>query len=192
MNDKAQMVVFESIVFAITAIVAVAFLISLSPTSIQTTKISTDLTTIGDDALNTIYAEQVDIISRGEQPYGGNITNDPNPTSKLVVCVITNNYEQLTYTLNQLLPKNVLYNIYVADQHGKTVFWNSSSPNEGELPSVGTVFISHHIIPIHPQHLTIYPNPFIFYGTTGHCDLLDKFDTFDSSTYDFILKMWYV
>jgi hypothetical protein len=36
MNDNAQMMILESVFFAITAIIALTFLIQISPTSIET------------------------------------------------------------------------------------------------------------------------------------------------------------
>jgi len=207
MNDKAQMMVLESIIFAITTIIAISFLINLSPSSIQrATETTTNLKTIGDDALNTIFANQTTIQSKGMSAYNGKETYDP--TSKLQVCVITNNYEELTASINRLLPTNVFYNIYIADSEGKKVFWCNSTCTStngwkvgDELTPIGTVFTSHHIISIDPVHLTMYTNPISCYMhcppiDPQQCHLKNKFQdkysgyTFSGATYDFIMEMW--
>lgn len=205
MNNKAQMMVLESIIFAITTIVALVFLINLSPSSIQrATETTADLKTIGDDVLDTIFAQQTTIQSHGTSSYSG-AQETYDPTSKLEVCVITNNYENLTTSINNLLPTNVFYNIYIADSEGKKVFWCNSTCNSTngwgvneELTPIGTVFTSHHIISIAPKHLTMY-GPAIginLYLHSSQCDLINKFGnkypgyTLSSATYDFIMEMW--
>ena len=201
MNNKAQMMVLESIIFAITTIIAISFLINLSPSSIQrATETTTDLKTIGDDVLDTIFSQQTTIQSHGDSSYTGGETYDP--TGKLEVCVITNNYVQLTTSINNLLPTNVFYNIYIADSEGNKVFWCNSTCNStagwtDELTPTGTVFTSHHIISIDPKHLRMYyNNPINYYLNCPplaqkRCHLVDKFGyTPTSATYDFILEMW--
>lgn len=205
MKDKAQMMVLESIIFAIITIIALSFMINLAPTSIQTaTESTSDLKMIGDDVLNTIFASQTTIESQGMGPYDGRETYDP--TSKLEVCVVTNNFEELTATINRLLPTNVFYNLYIADSAGNKVFlcastctqisgWNTAD----ELTSTGTVFTSHHIISIDPVQLTIYTNPnYYMHFPPMQCCLINKFNdkypgyVFSDSTYDFIMEMWRV
>lgn len=198
MNDRAQMMVLESIIFAITTIVAIAFLVNLSPSSIQQlAETNNDLKTIGDDALDTIFAQQTTIKTWGKTQYDGEETYDP--TSKLSVCVITNNYEELTASINRLLPTNVFYNIYIADSNGNKVFWCTSTGdwnNTDEVLPFGTVFTSHHIISIDPKHLTMYSMPTNYYlhcppPAREQCHLIDKFRYAPSgATYDFILEMW--
>jgi len=202
MNDKAQMMVLESIIFAITTIIAIAFLINLSPSSIQrATETTTDLKTIGDDALDTIFAQQTTIKNGGTDQYTGQETYDP--TSKLSVCVITNNYAELTASINRSLPTNVFYNVYIADSEGNKVFWCASTGGwsvTDELTPFGTVFTSHHIISINHKHLRVYSDPTSLYlncVTYQRCHLVDKFTakytssySYDGATYDFILEMW--
>lgn len=198
MNDKAQMMVLESIIFAITTIVALAFLINLSPSSIQrATETTVDLKTIGDGVLNAIYTQQTTIRSHGNSSYDGAETYDP--TSKLQVCVITNNYQELTASINRLLPTNVFYNIYIANSTGKKVFWCNSTCNSTdgwnyELTPIGTVFTSHHIISIDPVHFTIYLDNYYLNCPYGpkECHLEGKFPGYSGATYDFIMEMWKV
>ena len=188
-DDKAQMMVLESILFAITVVVALIFLVQLSPTSIQSSSGSTtNLKILGDDALNTVYTETSYI----KNVEAGNTTN--NPTSKLAVSIITNNYSLLVNdTLNRILPVNVLYNIYISNGTN-TTFWCSSTgtPGDGALPSVGPVSISHHMIAIDPEHLTGYHEE--KYNNADRSDIcsyfIDVSNPYYGSTYDVILEMW--
>lgn len=207
MNDKAQMMVLEAIFFAITAIIALTFLIQISPTSIESSdQPSSELKTLGEDALNTIYSETMNITTIEERKawagvYNGKYTTN-NPTSKLAVCIITNNYQELTDSLNITLPNTVVYNIYVSNGT-KTVFWCSSSgAKHGGTPSkmIGSVTISHHPISIDPVHLNKFKGD-IYLPNKGaedkyESDIFDDFvnvmPPYFGSTYEVILEMSYI
>ena len=186
-NDKAQMMVLEAIFFAITVVIALILLFQMSPTSIQSgLQSSNELKRLGDDALDTIYAETMHIKQNMGDEY---ITN--NPSSKLVVCVITNNYTELTDSLNNSLPDTVLYNIYISNGI-KTVFLCSriGIPDDDPLTMLDPVAISHHPISIDTIHLEGYeiycipPNQPSF--------LKDKFNGYTGATYEVILEMSYI
>lgn len=190
------MMVLETVFFAITAIITLIFLVQISPTSTNSIDSSTfELKTIGNDALNTIYTEKMHVIGdmqiRGwEKNYTVKYTTN-NPTSKLVVCIITNNYQELISSLNSMLPNSVIYNIYIGNGT-KTVFLCTPSGfgYDTETPStmIGSVAISHHPISIDPEFLSGF-------STTGS-DILNDFVTnsnpYDGATYDVILEMSYL
>ena len=190
-DDKAQMMVLESIFFAITVVVALAFLVQISPTSIQSgTQSSNELKLMGDDTLGTIYAETMHI----KQSMGGNYTTN-NPTSKLAVCIITNNYTGLTDSLNNILPDTVLYNIYISNGT-KTIFWCSST-GDTVNPStmIDPVALSHHPISIDPEHLTSFSdNTYLPGDEEGRSDIWDDFvdSGYNGATYEVILEMSYI
>lgn len=200
MHDKAQMMVLESIIFAITVVIALVFLIQLAPTSIQSSSGSAiNLKIIGDDVLDTTYAETWHIRSM-EQPTKAIYTTN-NPSNKLVVSLITNNYSLLIdETLNKILPANVLYNLYVSNGTNKTFLCSyTGDPTDGiQYPLGEDVFVSHKIIAIDPVHLTGYGTGKYNSGRY-YSDKSDLYwfsnttitsNPYNGSTYDVILEMW--
>lgn len=198
-DDKAQMMVLESIFFAITVVVALAFLVQISPTSLQSaTQSSNELKTLGDDALDAIHAETMHVTGSQDADY---ITN--NPMSKLAVCIITNNYTALVDSLNTILGNTIIYNIYISNGT-KTVFWCTpvGTSYSTTTPQVlrDLVTISHHPISIDPKHLTDYSqvtyNPESPSGPNIRSDIWDDFinqpDPYDGATYEVILEMSYI
>jgi hypothetical protein len=151
---------------------------------------------LGDNALDAIYAETQHIKLNVGASY---ITN--NPSSKLVVSIIKNDYSKLTDSLNNILPDSVIYNIYISNG-SKTVFWCTSTgdPNE-PLTMLDPVAISHHQISIDPQHLVKYSNDVYIGGTNSIIaeDFLgnpipnnpDNFE-YKGATYEVILEMSYI
>lgn len=195
-DDKAQMMVLESIFFGITVAVALAFLIQISPTAIQSgTQTSNELKILGDGALDALYTQTMHIkeIDIDTTDYKTN-----NPTSKLAVCFITNNYASLITSLNEILPPTVLYNIYISNGT-KTVFWCSSTFNTIDpLPMIDPIAISHHPIPIDPKHLSPkddggYTEDTYLGNTQSDIwdDFIDVDDPYNGATYDVILEMSY-
>jgi len=201
-DDKAQMMVLESIFFAIMVVVALAFLVQISPTSIQSgTQSSNELKVLGDDALDTLYAETVHITGDESAGYRTN-----NPSNKLVVCIITNDYYNVTDVINSSLPDTALYNIYISNSNGtKTIFWCSSTgdPTDGPLRMIDPVAISHH--PVSIDHVYLFGFHESLYKPDGiNCsDIAEAFlgmppydpefnpanYTNASATYDVILEM---
>jgi len=193
-NDEAQMMMLEAIFFAITVVIALILLFQMSPTSIQSgSQSSNELKMLGDNALSTIYTETQHI----KPNVGGSyITN--NPSSKLVVCIITNDYTKLTHSLNVTLPDSVLYNIYISNGI-KTVFWCTSTGNTDEpLTMLDPVAISHHPISIDPEHLVKYSADVYKYGDNS--EIAEAFlgnpipgnsDNYEykGATYEVILEM---
>ena len=197
MDNKAQMVVMESIIFSIMVVISLAFLINLSPTSIQSsTQTTTDLKTRGDDALAAIYATQASIESRGTNPVDivKLLEHYNESISKLEICIITNNSIELTSSLNALLPNNVHYNIYIEDANGNREFWCNKFLEPNILPRSETVFLSHHIISMDPQHFTVYVNlPGDPYGGKSESSIKQRFIDelgYFGATYDVVLEMW--
>ena len=190
MKDDAQMMVLESVIFAITVIIALAFLLQLSPTSIQQSSESiTDVKILGDDALMSLSTETF-YIREWKQSLR---TPTNNPTSQLAVAIITNNYDEIIDTLNnEILPEYTpyFYNIYISNGT-KTVFWCSSTGDTDEPVSrTGDeqVAVSHHIIAIDPEHLHMFHEDMYKDGTES--DIWQSFQDYEGSTYDVILELW--
>lgn len=196
MDNKAQMMVLEAVFFAITVTVALAFLIQISPTSIQSGfQSSNELKTLGDDALDAIYNE---ILHIAKSPDDFNKTN--NPSNKLAVCIITNNYEAVTDAISSALPDTAIYNIYISNGT-KTIFWCSSTGDTTTpLRMIDPVAISHHFVSIDSMHLVGYSED--IYNPVGveYSDIAEAFlvktdpytpekFSYKSSTYDVILEM---
>ena len=191
MKDDAQMMVLESVIFAITVIIALAFLLQLSPTSIQQSSESiTDVKILGDDALISLSTETFYI--REWRQTLREPTN--NPTSKLAVAIITNNYDEIIDTLNdEILPEYTpyFYNIYISNGT-KTVFWCSSTGDTDEpIPRTGDeqVAVSHHLVAIDPVHLYMFHDD-MYKGGTGESDIWQSFQDYEGATYDVILELW--
>ena len=103
MDNKAQMMVMETTIFAITVILALAFLFQLSPSSTLTDTYSNELKIWGDDALRTLYTE----------PYTADALPANYPSNKLVYYLITNDYDNMKSELNNFLEDEIRYNIWI-------------------------------------------------------------------------------
>jgi len=201
----------EAVFFAITVVISLTFLTQISPTTIQApSQSSSELKTLGDNALSAIYKEKADIKSDGdifswEGIYGeGNYTTN-NPTNKLAVYIITNNYDGVVDYLNLVLPDTVIYNIYISNGT-KTVFWCASdltrtSPSEMNDP----VAISHQYISMAPQQLAPQVDKGFKEEIFLDGDEIDRSDIYEDfvrtpltetpylgATYDVILEMSYI
>jgi len=191
MNDDAQMMVLESVIFAITVMIALAFLVQLSPTSIQqSSESTTDLKILGDDALTSLSIEPLNLKDR-RAPIEG--TTD-NPANKLAVAIIVNDYDAVIDTLNdEILPEYApyFYNIYISNGT-RTEFWCSSTgdPTDGAMDRTGDeqVTVSHYIIAIDPEHLDNFHDDIYNDGTKS--DIWQYFQDYEGATYDVILELW--
>jgi hypothetical protein len=86
MNDKAQMMVLESVVFAITILISLIFLYQLSPTSTQSASYTNDLKIKGDASIQNLCND--------EAPGASNLP--PGfPKNKLTYYLITDDYDSL-------------------------------------------------------------------------------------------------
>jgi len=177
MDNKAQMMVLESVIFAITILVALVFLYQLSPTSTVSSIYTDTLKVKGDDALQTLYNDEVsDVLPEGF------------PKSKLIFYLITEDYNALILSnLQHMLPSNTVYNIYVSNGT-KTVFWYNSLLNDEPAKLSEPVTISHITVAIHPDLLDT--GKFSF--ATGKLRTPAYFQDYDGSLYDVILEMCYI
>ena len=175
MDDKGQMMVLETVFFAVTVLLALIFLYQLAPSSAVSNEYTNILKVQGDDALQSLYTDVVP----GDYP-------SDFPSNKLVYYLITNDYDGFTLSnLNNLLPSTVMYNIYISNGT-KTVFWcNSDGNSTAPLQTIGPVTTSHIIIAMHPKYLTDIPIQLI-----GEESILNtEFSEYDGSTYDIVLEM---
>lgn len=206
MNDKAQMMVLESIIFAITILISLIFLYQLSPTSTGSTVYTNDLKIKGDDALQNIYKEELSNeylegkFDPSEFPQGF-------PKNKLTYYLITDDYDSLILSdLKNMLPGNAEYNIYVSNGTEK-VFWCNSIPSNSTpltLPETVAIVISHYMISIHPEFFN--KSKFGNIIDNDGCEIAKAFgayvnwqegkyfikNEYKTSTYDVILEMCYI
>lgn len=170
-DDKGQIMVLETIFFASTIILAIVFLYQLSPPSVVSDVYTSDLKSVGDDALRNLYNDVVT-----EPPYPG------YPTSKLVHYLIADEYGSMVSDLRNFITSTVMYNIYVSNGE-KIMFWCNSFGGSDEsidiLPGTDPVVISHCVIAIDPVFLS---------GS----NLLPTFDGYTDSVYEVQLQMWYI
>jgi hypothetical protein len=138
MDNKAQMMVLEAVVFSISIIISLAFLFQISPSSALTDQYTKELKIQGDDALMTLYF----------QNYESNPSPTNYPTSKLINYIINEDYSGLTSDLNEVL-LNTEYNIRISNKT-KTIFWCNSNGKIDELENRRAISASHCIVAIDP------------------------------------------
>lgn len=182
-DNKAQMMVLETIFFTATVILSLVFLYQLSPPSIVTNVYTEDLKILGTEALYAIYNSVLDdVIAEGYPP--------EYPSSKLVHYLIQDGYGSMISDLRNLLPSTVMYHIYISNGDD-IMFWCDSIGNTAEddiLPSVDPVTVSNCIVAIDPVFLDVYESD--FYNEDANPGL--PFYNYDESTYEVRLKMWYI
>jgi hypothetical protein len=178
MDDKGQMMVIESVIFTITILVALIFLYQLSPTSTVSNVYKNDLKIKGDDALRSLYNDQV----KADTPKNF-------PKNNLIFYLIADNYESLVLYLKSKFPSNTMFNIYISNGTKKAFWCSSTQNNETPLPVKEPVTISHYILSIHPYFLDVDNFPGII--DNNGCELTKKFPGYTGSTYDVILEMFY-
>ncbi len=179
MDDKAQMMVLESVIFAITILVALVFLYQLSPTSTVSNTHTDYLKVKGDDALQTLYNDEVsDVLPEGF------------PKSKLIFYLITDNYKALILSnLQNMLPPSTMYNIYISNGT-KTIFWRNSLLDDTEpVKLIEPVTVSHITVTIHPDLLDATKFPTI---VASDLRSSSNFQDYSGSLYDVRLEMCYV
>ena len=178
MDDHGQMMVLEVTFFAATVILSLIFIYQLSPPSIVVNKFTDELKIQGDDALSSLYN---DVLT--EQPLG-------YPSNKLVYYLVTNDYGDLISDLNNWIPSDVMYNIYIYNGTKKMFWCSSTGDTNTPLKPIQPITICHYIIPIHPNHLHNLPPKVYLNGASS--DLYSAFYNYDGSTYEIILEMWYI
>ena len=193
MDDKAQMMVLESIIFAITVILSLVFLYQLSPSTTVENKYTSDLKLWGDYAIKSLNNAKIE--NSADYPLDF-------PSNKLVNYLITNDYNGFISDLNNMLPKTVDYNIYISNGT-KTIFWchsnyKSGTTITGPLKTIEPVSKSHYIIVIDQLYRNNATHIFSHEVKQGrYCDNRSDLDHPDSafgnyrgSSYDVILEMW--
>jgi len=170
-NDNGQMMVLETIFFASSIILSIVFLYQLSPSSVVSNIYTTDLKSIGDDALHNMYNDEIVSPQLGY------------PSSKLVHYIINNEYGSFVSDIRNLIPSSVLYNIYISNGL-QNVFWcNSFGENDEDVDILihsDPVVIAHCLVPIDPAFIT------------DSCDLHDHFENYEDCMYEIRLQMWYI
>jgi hypothetical protein len=189
-DNKAQMMVLESVLFSITIVISLIFLIQLSPssTTINSNNIN-ELELIGQNALKAVYNQKVSIESRGVLEISADSSDSilNNPLDKISVCIICDNYQELSNRLNDnIIENNVLYNLYITNASGniEPVFICSSA-GLNELPMTKPVAQANFYVSIDPNHMTIYPND-VYEGENSN---IEK-DFTEGSTYQIIMRLW--
>lgn len=180
-DDTAQMLVWEATVFAGIVLLSLFFVYQFSPSStVSSSTSSNELKIIGDHVLQSLS----DNVLTGNYP-------PLYPSSTLVHYLITNNIGSMISDLNNMLPANVMYNIYI-NNGTKRVFWCNSIGSSTALPSIEPVSVSHYIVAISSEHLTDYPDEMYVGGSGSWLAEPTFFQGYDDSLYDVILEMWYI
>jgi len=192
-ENKAQMMVLESVVFAITVIISLIFLYQISPTSTESTVYTSDLKIKGDATLQSLYNEEIPV-SPANLPVGF-------PKNKLVYYLITDDYNGFVLDLKKLLPPSSVYNIFISNGTEKVLWSTSALDNTAPLSLTEPIAVSHYFVAIHPQFFNItkfkdiigndgskIAKDFCAYkklpGNTDHIN-----ESYTTSTYDVILEM---
>ena len=186
MDDKGQMLILETIFFAGTVLLALLFIYQMSPTAVESSKYTYDLKIMGDCALDTIYN---DVIVEEDLPN--------NHICKMELYLITNSYGGFISDLNNMLPSNVRFNIYI-DNGTTTKFWCSSlGKYYNPLLSTNQVTVCHCIVSADFfSYAKWAKNAGMFSGNykyhSDECDILTLFEGDNSlTTCDVRLEMWY-
>jgi hypothetical protein len=170
------MLILEVIIFSITMLIALIFVYQLSaPIPVVEDRYSNNLKILGDDVLRTLSKKTV---SSKPMDYPQDVLSD---------YLIQDDFDNFTSNLNVFFGDSVFYNIYVSNGT-KTIFWCSSTGDETKLDSFGDISVSHRLISINP-HFINTTNPW-----TNSCKLYNNFvyEGYNGSTYNIILKMWYI
>jgi len=136
-DTKGQMMILETIFFMSIVILSLVFLYQLSPSSVVSNTYTYDLKTLGDEALRSITNDIVPI-SPLPKSY---------PTGLGAHYLLTNSYISMTSDLNNLLPPNVMYNIYISNET-KSEFWCNSigAWDDGPLTPIDPVTVTHCLV----------------------------------------------
>lgn len=192
-NNKGQMMVLESVVFAITVIISLIFLYQLSPTSTQNVQQTSDLKIRGDLALQSLYNQE---LSDNDLP-----DNFPGefPKNKLVYYLLTDGYTTLAGELSSMLPSTAKFNVFISNGTNKTWITSNFPGSNTPVTLVDPISVSHYFISIHPQFF----NGSKFDIIDDGCEIAKQFGVYNDpssgdysikegyaiSTYDIILEM---
>jgi hypothetical protein len=192
MDDKGQMMVLESVIFAITVLISLIFIYQSSPSSTLENKYTNDLKLQGDNALRSLNSGPID--NSAEYPIDF-------PSNKLIFYLLTNSYGSFISDLNDMLPKTVDYNIYISNGV-KSIFWCSSNYKYGTIPTepaktIEPVSKSHYLIGIDLCYRNNETHLFSsevkrgkYFSDRSDLDHPSAFGSYKGSSYDVILEMW--
>jgi len=191
-DNKAQMMVLESVVFAIIVIISLIFLYQLSPTTTESTVYTSDLKIKGDAALQSMYNEEATDVP-AKLPVGF-------PKNKLIYYLITDDYTDFISTnLKKLLPSSTTFNIFVSNGVNKTFWCNSALDNTAPLELTPQITVSHYFVAIHPQFFNGTKFGSNISELSDGCEIAKSFGAYTGnynitanyniSTYDIILEM---
>jgi hypothetical protein len=170
------MFILETIFFVATVVLSLVFLYQLSPSAVVSNTYTYDLKTLGDDALYSLYNDVIPMY----RPQG-------YPSSKMVHYLLTNSYGNMVSDLNNLLPPNVMYNIYVSN-YTKSEFWCNSFGQWDFTPGDGDPFDDPAILtPIDPVTVShcLVSMDFRFNLSAERAGFYDHIDIADADTYRF-------
>jgi len=147
MNNKAQMMILETIFFAATLFLAILFIYHIAPNPIETTtKHAYDLEILGNSALQTIYNQH---IPHPDLP--------ANTLSKMEYYLLTSASADLITDLKNILPSNVLFNIYIGNHHTLQFWVSSQATFQESLPTSQDVSRVHCLVNADRSSYTDWP-----------------------------------
>ena len=181
LDNNGQMLIIESVLFAIMIFMALFFVYQLSPTPATSADISSDqLKIIGDDALRAIDN------SPPESP--GAYHN-----SKLVKFIANNEVGNFTSYLDTVLPDYVGYNIYLSGtslaDESKTatdIWYDGEYAVFGD--KIGNVAVCHILIVV--SNDLIWPAKYGLDGSPSKIEYL--LDDVKLPVIEVVLEMWYI
>ena len=125
-NLKAQMMVLESISFAILMIVALIFVYQITPSPLlYKSAPANQLAIIANDALRSVAYK--------ESTIGGY-------ENFLAQCIGENDIDALTYLINLSIPDNVYYNIYIGNGTSYTLLYSDENVVGGKFGDVSKAY----------------------------------------------------
>ncbi len=191
MDDKAQIMIIESIIFAIFIVLSLIFLYMIAPSG-SVSNVYTDTQKIDTD--NALYTMS--------ENYSINTNYENYGLNELSHYILTNDYENLINRFDSLLNIYSEYNIWIHNST-KSMFWCNSSTNNYDTLSTNpqplatskSLVISTHFVAI-PSVFRDNENELLtgFYEDgryyNNKCDLSKVFDEYDGSVYSVVVELW--
>jgi len=192
MDDKAQIMIIEAVIFAIFIVLSLIFIYIVAP-SYSISNVYTDAQKIeADDALYTM-----------SKNYSIETTYENYPLNELSNYILINDYKNFINRLDNLLDADSQYNIWISNL-SDTVLWCNSSTNDYDTLSINpkaletsdSLIVATHIIAIPPifrdNSYDLFSDDFYLEGRyySDKSDLSNKFSNYSGSIYEIILELW--
>lgn len=192
MDDNAQMMVIEAIIFAIFMVLSLVFLYMMAPSG-SVSNVFTDAQKIDTD--NALYTLS--------ENYSLNLEYNNYPLNELTHYIVTNDYENLILRLNNLIDIDSQYNIWICNStkcilwcNSSTVKYESLSLDPKPLETSESIIVSTHIVTLpsafRDNENSIFDADFFKEGRyyNSKCDLSKDFSGYKNSVYTLVMELW--